>query len=272
MSKFLTRTFFIGLSILVSQANAAIVSVDVSGQVTSSSITGLPVGEPISGRITYDQSVVPDVGTAKKGLIPDLNGTLILVLAGETFDHTDEPGTTFIGFSDGLVTGMDFAVQNFDAWGLTDIDLATTPVSGGITTDQFFIRDENDANLVEGMFIFSAPVLNAAIDIKPGSDPNGVNPRGGGVIPVAVLGSSSFDAMQVDVTTVEFGPAGATPVHDGHVEDVNGDGADDFVVHFKASATGISCGDTDATLTGDTSGSGDGPFEGTDAVKTAGCN
>ena len=76
MSKFLTQTFFIGLSILVSQANAATVSVDVSGEVTSSSIPALPVGTPISGRITYDQSLVPDVGDFVFSVRNQLNGAL----------------------------------------------------------------------------------------------------------------------------------------------------------------------------------------------------
>jgi len=109
-----------------------------------------------------------------------------------------------------------------------------------------------------------------AIDIKPGSDPvNPVNPESKGVIPVAVLGSMDFDATQVDFSTVEFGPGKASPVHDGHVENVNGDGFDDMVFHFNTQDTGITCGDTEATLLGETFG-GD-AFTGTDSVKTAGC-
>ena len=107
------------------------------------------------------------------------------------------------------------------------------------------------------------------IDIKPGSWPNSINTRNKGVIPVAILGSSDFDATQVDVTTVEFGPDGAAPVHDGHVDDVNNDGHPDFVVHFKTLDTGIACGDTDATLTGETFD--ETAIEGTDSVKTVGC-
>ena len=107
------------------------------------------------------------------------------------------------------------------------------------------------------------------IDIKPGSDPNGVNPRSKGVIPVAVLGSVDFDATQVDFSTVRFGPDEASPVHDGHVENVNGDGFADMVFHFRSRDTGIACGDTDATLTGEIFAGA--PFTGTDAVKTAGC-
>ena len=106
------------------------------------------------------------------------------------------------------------------------------------------------------------------IDIKPGSDPNGINPRGEGVIAVAILGSIDFDATQVDFTTVEFGPDRATPVHDGHVKDVNTDGYPDFVMHFETLDTGIACGDTHATLIGSTV---ENAFIGMDSVKTAGC-
>ena len=86
---------------------------------------------------------------------------------------------------------------------------------------------------------------------------------------MAVLGSMDFDAMQVDFSTVTFGTDGASPAHDGHVDDVNDDGYMDMVFHFNTQETGIACGDADATLVGETF---DGiPFTGTDPVKTVGC-
>ena len=110
---------------------------------------------------------------------------------------------------------------------------------------------------------------SATIDIKPESDPNAVNPRSEGVIPVAVLGSMGFDATQVDFSTVTFGLNGVFTVHDGHVEDVNDDGFMDMMFHFKTQESGIVCGDTEATLMGDTF---DGfRFTGTDTVNTVGC-
>jgi hypothetical protein len=78
-----------------------------------------------------------------------------------------------------------------------------------------------------------------------------------------------FDATQVDFSTVTFGPASASPAHDGHVEDVNDDGYPDMVFHFKTQGMGIVCGDTEATLMGETFGGIQ--FTGTDAMKTTGC-
>jgi hypothetical protein len=111
---------------------------------------------------------------------------------------------------------------------------------------------------------------SVVIDIKPGSDPNSIELKSQGVIPVAILGTDTFDATQVDYSTVTFGLDGASTVHDGHVEDVNDDGYSDMVFHFKVQETGIVCGDTEATLMGETFGGT--PISGTDAVKTVGCN
>ena len=87
---------------------------------------------------------------------------------------------------------------------------------------------------------------------------------------LAILGSIDFDATQVDFSTVTFGRDGASPIHDGHVEDVNDDGFMDMEFHFKPQEIGISCGDTEVILMGETFGGI--KFTGTDAVETIGCN
>jgi len=131
---------------------------------------------------------------------------------------------------------------------------------------------------IDGTVAFKAELysLEVDIDIKPGSDPNSINLKSKGVVPVAFLGSAIFDVTDVDVETLEFGPAGATPVHDltdaivyaDHLQDVNLDGFMDLVCHFKTQELGLVKGDTDATLTGETN---DGVIVyGTDSVNIVG--
>jgi hypothetical protein len=109
--------------------------------------------------------------------------------------------------------------------------------------------------------------LTVSIDILPNRFPNLVHPEAG-IIPVAVLSNSDFDATQVDPISVRFGPAEACAITH-NLEDVDQDGDLDLLVDFQSRDTGIACGDTEATLTGTTF---DGQaITGSDAIKTVGC-
>ena len=115
----------------------------------------------------------------------------------------------------------------------------------------------------------AVPAQLVEIDIKPGSDPNSINCRMNGVIPVAILTTSDFDATTVDPSTVGFGPAAALRTHRrAHIQDADGDGDMDMVLHFRQQDTGIASGDEEACLTGETT---DGTaIEGCDAIRTVG--
>jgi 6-phosphogluconolactonase len=110
--------------------------------------------------------------------------------------------------------------------------------------------------------------VEVAVDIKPGQKLNAIHPGSRGVVAVALLGSESFDAAQIDATTLRFGPEGAAPVHafGPHDADVNGDGWPDRVSYFRTRETGIAFGDVDACVDGTThTGT---PFFGCDAIRT----
>lgn len=110
--------------------------------------------------------------------------------------------------------------------------------------------------------------LNVDIDIKPGNKRNGVKSRSRGGVWVAVLSGSEFDPLQIKIPTVRFGPNGAKAIRH-KVKDINKDWLGDLLLRFMTLATGIACGDTEATLTGETF---DGQsITGTDSIKTVGC-
>ena len=114
------------------------------------------------------------------------------------------------------------------------------------------------------------PVEIITIDIKPDSDPNSINLKSKGKIPVAILTTDTFDATQVDWESVLFGPEGATESHGrSHVEDVDDNGNMDVVLHFNTQDSGIACGDIEATLTGETFGGE--AITGTDSVTIVKC-
>jgi len=118
-------------------------------------------------------------------------------------------------------------------------------------------------------FIATPAIIKVLMEIKsPSTTPVPIDPHSQGEIPVAVLTTTDFDASTVDPTTVRFGPAGAHSVS-ATLEDVNGNGYLDLVLHFATQATGIKCGDTRASLTGKTA-SGQLAF-GSETILTVGC-
>jgi len=122
------------------------------------------------------------------------------------------------------------------------------------------------------------PPVTVNIDIKPGSDPNSINPKSKGMLPIAILGNG-LDVTQIDPVTINInGVTLATrapkrknkpPKLAFSYEDVNGDGILDMVVFFRvqdlANAGLLVKTTTQLTLTGALN---DGtPITGTDSIR-----
>ena len=107
------------------------------------------------------------------------------------------------------------------------------------------------------------------IDIKPGSDPNPINPGSNGLVPVAILTTDDFSAADVDPATVTL--AGAEVAVRGkaeklmaRLEDVDGDGDDDLLLQVETQSEGALWTSGPVTLNGTTYGGQ--PIEGQDDV------
>lgn len=130
---------------------------------------------------------------------------------------------------------------------------STTEVAPNPGRDPLDCAGLGQVNLAEALRAVLEPEqLEVEIDIKPGSDENRVNTNGGGALPVSVITSDAFDALIVDIESVTFGPGHASPTLSA-IEDVDGDGDLDLLLHFNESATGLQPRDDDACLEGATS-------------------
>jgi len=102
------------------------------------------------------------------------------------------------------------------------------------------------ALLISPAVMLAAPAaangsINISVDIKPGSDPNPLNVKSKGVLPVAILGTEAFDVSDVDPGSLRFfNPnAAGVPGYSEYplrwtLEDVDRDGLVDLVSHFDA--------------------------------------
>ena len=89
------------------------------------------------------------------------------------------------------------------------------------------------------------PFIQLNIDIMPGSDPNSINLKSAGKVPVAILTTEDFDAYDVDPVTCKF--AGANPLR-WNMEDVDNDGDYDLLYHFMTQELELKKESIDAAL------------------------
>jgi len=110
-------------------------------------------------------------------------------------------------------------------------------------TEPYSDADQNKDGYICGLALSS--IVPVAIDISPGSYPNPINLGAMGRIPVAILSSTDFDAAAVDPATVTLGDnyggeTGVATRNNGSlmagVEDVDGNGYLDLVLHFEVQA------------------------------------
>ena len=117
----------------------------------------------------------------------------------------------------------------------------------------------------------------AIIDVDPWKSVNEVQPDSEALLNVAVMGSNTangdatdFDVTQVDPGTLKLGIGQAQNIAPApFLADFDGDSNTDAAFLFETSNSGISCGDTDITLSGETF-SGE-FFIGADMISTIEC-
>lgn len=106
-----------------------------------------------------------------------------------------------------------------------------------------------------------------SLDIKPGDAANCINVNNTGNIPVALLGSASFNVGEVSLASLTFGKLSPSVLKSGKpqcsVSDVNADGVGDLVCQFRNQSSNWTAGQAIETMRGQ---SATGAFEASDKV------
>ena len=182
-------------------------------------------------------------------------GCIVNVYGGEIGDgffvalYTGEPSPVV------TVYGMDFALDGVPLDPLAT-QFSVDPYAGGVLTGTY-----ENGDPIYLWFLSDVPIYlkspdagitsEMTIDIKPGNEQNNINLNSKGVVPVAILTTDEFDAATVDPTTAQF--AGAVPEH-WSLEDIDNDGDDDLMFHFRTQELNLDQDSTEATLTAQLTG------------------
>jgi len=115
---------------------------------------------------------------------------------------------------------------------------------GNVFTNQWGVDSPSSASFSNVVYFDdlklyeTVTTISVEIDVKPGAEPDPINLRAKGVLPVCVFSSEEFDATQIDPATCDL--AGAPVAMRGrglkfmtHAEDVDGDGLLDMVLQFE---------------------------------------
>jgi len=205
---------------------------------------------------------------------PALSVSLLATLSpfGPTFLDVDSSGSVYVADSlNGSIFKISGGTVTTFASGFTG--KANPPMigPGDLEFDSFgnlYIADADSLWKISPVSVIPELIT---IDIKPGSDPNSINLCSNGAVPVAILGSDTFDVSTVNTESLRFAGAGVKVVGKKDprtlcsLEDVNGDSYLDVVCHFVMADIAAIDGESGiAKVNGELL---DGkPIEGTDSV------
>ena len=178
----------------------------------------------------------------------------------------DADGNVYVtGKSYGSGTQTDYATVKYDASG-NELWVARYNGPGNSTDSASALAVNSDGNVYvtggssgSGTFSdfvtikysqYSEPAI-VLIDIMPGNNPNTINLKSEGEVPVSILTTDNFDANNVDPTFCVF--AGAVPVR-WNKEDIDNDGDNDMVLYLAIQELNLASDSTEATLIGKTFG------------------
>ncbi len=205
------------------------------------------VGSPFTLTVAVtddDATGTDDVSISVTNVAPTVDaGSDAEVESGGTFQFSgsfSDPGVVDNPWSWSIDwgNGSDVSGSTDDQAAMIEDDLGVC--GAGIYTVTLTVTDK-DGGVDSDDLELTVAYVAVQIDILPGSDANPINRRGGGSLPVAILGSVEFDVSDLDLSTLVLGDEVGSETaigqknngtYEAYVEDVNADGIEDLVVMF----------------------------------------
>ncbi|HSC07325.1 MAG TPA: pre-peptidase C-terminal domain-containing protein [Steroidobacteraceae bacterium] len=260
----------LSLSAVAVDVSTSGVTVQPKGSATVNGVIGNLTGTPSAGTAIYDVDFYSFQGTAGDVVTIDIDGgyggvsnvdTRVAIFGPslnrlrENDDSTTvDPGST--NFRDSLITNVSLpetgtyivSVSSYPCeildGGLPKVNVCSNPITR--------LDGNGDYTLIISGVTLQVQQIN--IEIKPGSGEYApINPKSNGVIPVALLSSSQFNALTVDPTTLTFGRTGDEQswLRCGKGGgDVNSDGYLDLICHFRNRSAEFTLYDTEGIVRG----------------------
>ena len=188
---------------------------------------------PPGGSPPENEPPVADAGPDLTVFTKDITSTII----EGTATDPDEGDTLTYRWVEGIV---EFTLwEDVGSNGEAPLDLGTIlPQYLGIGIHTLTLEVTDGIETASDDMVLTIEIAPLTIDIKPGSYPNSINLGSNGVVPVAILSSSDFDATAIPADTVFLAGSGVAVRGKGnklmaHEEDVNEDGFIDLVVQVE---------------------------------------
>ena len=201
----------------------------------------------VSGTMTID-------GT-QYFIVHEISPTLPFISSGGSVRFVG--GSVEIPFSDAptITLKAPFSMEGFLSARAVGVLPFGIQFSGSGTA--FLVLDRVDFNgsdiylLQRLTYRFGLPV---DVDIKPSDDPNHINLRSRGKVPVAILSTALFDATAINPLTVAVAGAPVNLKPNGtaasSLQDINGDGLLDMIVHVDITALQLTNFDNETLVEG----------------------
>jgi hypothetical protein len=249
----------------------------VSGQTAGALVDGFVRRYSVSGSEVWRKELATSADDLATGIALDATGVYVcgntdgaLSPAGRAgqrdgFTQKRDPptGTLLWSLQFGTAVADEAAAMALDMSNPADVGLLV------VGRSEQGIFGQSHSGRSDAYVVRIDQVTTVTIDIKPGRTSNDINLSSAGLVPVAILGSPGFDAATLDPETVELASAAVALRGNGtpmaSLEDVNGDGRLDLVVHVDTEALELTDGDVEAEVRARTfSGT---QLKGTDAVR-----